>query len=123
VLVNLMTTVPWAQQGLSKPGCWAYPDMLEVGVANGPHGKDDPGLSFAEARSHFAAWCIVSSPLTLSMDTTNATVMDAIWPIIANKEAIAVNQAWAGFAGSVFASSPAGSGNWQQWYQSRHFSG
>jgi len=28
--------------------------------------------------------------------------MDAIWPIISNKEAIAVNQAWAGHSGSPF---------------------
>lgn len=40
--------------------------MLEVGCAHGPGGPSDPGLSFQEARSHFAAWCIVSSPLILS---------------------------------------------------------
>jgi hypothetical protein len=45
---------------------------------------------------------VVSSPLTLSHDVTNATVMDAVWPIIANPEAIAVNQAWAGHSGSPF---------------------
>ena len=30
VVGNLLTTVPYAQKNLSKPGCWAYPDMLEV---------------------------------------------------------------------------------------------
>ena len=30
VVGNLLTTVEWAQKNLSKPGCWAYPDMLEV---------------------------------------------------------------------------------------------
>ena len=28
--------------------------------------------------------------------------MDAVWPIISNREAIAVNQAWAGHSGSAF---------------------
>jgi len=77
--------------------------MLEVGCQHGPHGNGDPGLSFNEARSHFAAWCIVSSPLILSHDVNNATISAAIWPIISNTEALAVNQAWANFSGSVFA--------------------
>jgi hypothetical protein len=37
--------------------------MLEVGCEDGPGGSLDPGLSFVEARTHFGAWCIVSSPL------------------------------------------------------------
>ncbi|CAE8716689.1 unnamed protein product, partial [Polarella glacialis] len=36
VVGNLQTTVQWAQKQLSKPGCWAYPDMLEVGCQHGP---------------------------------------------------------------------------------------
>lgn len=43
------------------------------------------GLSFFETRSHFASWAIVSSPLTLSMDVNDDTVMDAVWDVIANK--------------------------------------
>mmetsp|Transcript_78475 Transcript_78475/g.123763 ORF Transcript_78475/g.123763 Transcript_78475/m.123763 type:complete len:435 (-) Transcript_78475:248-1552(-) len=102
IVGNLLTTVEWAQKNLSKPGCWAYPDMLEVGCQHGPGGAGDPGLTFFEARSHFSAWAIVSSPLTLSLDVNNDTVMDAVWEIIANKEIIAVNQAWAGHSGSPF---------------------
>jgi len=102
VVGNLQTTVQWAQKNLSRPGCWAYPDMLEVGCAHGPGGSEDHGLSPAETRSHFGSWCIVSSPLTLSHDVRNDTMMDALWPIIANREAIAVNQAWAGHSGSPF---------------------
>ena len=75
-------------------------DMLEVGCSHGPGGDDDPGLTFAEARTHFGAWCIVSSPLILSHDTNNDTISDEIWSIISNTEAIAVNQAWAGDSGS-----------------------
>lgn len=105
VLFNLMTVPPLATKNLSTPGCWAYPDMLEVGCANGPGGENDPGLTFNEARTHFGAWAIVSSPLILSHDTTNDTVTDEIWPIISNTEAIAINQAWAGESGNLFKSS------------------
>jgi len=115
VLGNLQTVFQWATKKLSAPGCWAYPDMLEVGCAHGPHGPNDPGLSFVEARSHFNAWCIVSSPLILSHDTNNDTIMDEIWPIISNVEAIAVNQAWAGESGNLFASSS--TPLWQQIYK------
>ncbi|CAJ1420721.1 unnamed protein product [Effrenium voratum] len=93
VVGNLQTTTEWAQKNLSRPGCWGYPDMLEVGV---------PGLSYQESRSHFAAWAIVSSPLVLSMDVNNDKVMDDVWDIISNKEILAVNQAWAGHSGSPF---------------------
>ena len=30
ILLNLETTVPFTTRGLSQPGCFAYPDMLEV---------------------------------------------------------------------------------------------
>lgn len=102
VVANLQTTIQWAQKGLSKPGCWGYPDMLEVGCAHGPGGASDPGLNAAETRSHFASWCIVSSPLTLSHDVNNDTITDKIWPLISNKEALAINQDWAGHSGSPF---------------------
>lgn len=74
-------------------------DMLEVGCAHGPGGEDDPGLTYTEARTHFGAWCIVSSPLILSHDTNDDTVSDEIWSIISNTEAIGINQAWAGDSG------------------------
>lgn len=105
VLRNLQTTVKFANEGNSRPGCWAYPDMLEVGCQHGPGGPQDPGLTHAETRTHFGAWAIVSSPLVLSHDVTNDKVMDAVWPLISNKEAIAINQAWAGHSGSPFAQS------------------
>jgi alpha-galactosidase len=73
--------------------------MLEVGVSQMPARGPLNFLTSAETRTHFAAWCIVSSPLTLSHDLTNDTVMDAVWPIISNREALAVNDAWVGDAG------------------------
>ena len=89
---NLQTTI--AYQGnppLSRPGTWAYPDMLEVG--NMP--------TYNEDRTHFGAWCIVSSPLILGHDLTNTSLTNKIWSIISNTEAIAVNQAWAGHPGRL----------------------
>lgn len=77
-------------------------DMLEVGCQHGPGGEDDPGLSYVEARTHFGAWCVVSSPLILSHDTNDDAVTDSIWDIITNTEAIQVNQAWAGDAGICY---------------------
>lgn len=62
--------------------------QLEVGVIASPF-SGDKGLTFAETRTHFAAWAIVSSPLTLSHDPNNRTIMDFIWPIISNKEVCA----------------------------------
>lgn len=71
----------------------------EVGVSPGLH-KNEVALTFSEARAHFGAWCIVSSPLVLGLDARDAAVMDAAWPIISNTEALAVNRAWAGSAGT-----------------------
>jgi len=105
VVGNLNTVTKFSSQNLSYPGCWAYPDMLEVGCQHGPGGAGDPGLTMAETRSHFGAWVIVSSPLTLSHDVNNDTIMDQVWPIISNKEVIAVSQSYAGFSGGPFKSS------------------
>jgi hypothetical protein len=75
---------------ISRPGCWAYLDMLEVG--NQP-------LTYNESRSHFGLWCINSSPLVLGFDLTNTSLLTSVWDIITNEEAIAVNQHWAGHPG------------------------
>jgi hypothetical protein len=80
--------------------------MLEVGVkmtnCGTSHDEICPGLSAAETQTHMAAWCIVSAPLTLSMDMTDKAAVDAAWPLISNKEALDVNDDWAGFSGSLF---------------------
>ena len=62
-------------------------------------------LSLVEARTHFAMWCVLSSPLTLTNNLTDAEGLDAVWPIITNTEAIAVDQAWAGHPGDLLAQS------------------
>jgi len=73
----------------SRPGGWAYPDMLEVGNL----------VNTTEDRTHFGAWAIMSSPLILSFDMNDTAKMDRVWPIITNKALIAVNQRWVGNPG------------------------
>ncbi|CAK0873497.1 unnamed protein product [Prorocentrum cordatum] len=95
-MYNLNRLVPYlGASPLSRPGCWAYPDMLEVGVR----------LSEAEARTHFAAWCVTSSPLILGFDLSDSQKVDAVWHIIANREALGVSQTWAGHPGRLVANS------------------
>lgn len=99
---NLATTVPLAAKNLSYPGCWGYPDMLQVGCEHGPGGARDPGLTPAETRTHFYAWVIVSSPLTLSHNVNDPAITKAVWPVVANTEALAVSKAYFGHSGTVF---------------------
>jgi len=89
---NLHTTTKFqGEPPLSRPGQWAYPDMMEVGrMAN-----------YNEDRSHFGAWVITSSPLILGYDLNDESVTDKIWDIISNQEAIAINQQWEGHPGRL----------------------
>jgi alpha-galactosidase len=61
-----------------------------------------PPLNFSEARAHFAAWAIVSAPLVIGFDLSNASTVDFAWPIVSNAEVLAINSDWAGFSGSRF---------------------
>jgi len=102
VMKHLQDIDSYAQQNLSRPGCWAYLDMLVVGIKqSGPH-PEDPGLSAVETTTHFAAWAILSSPLILSLDVNDENVMDAVWDVVSNKEALEVNHAYVGHSGAVF---------------------
>ena len=79
----------------SRPGCWTYSDMLEVGN----------GMSATESRTHFAAFAITSSPLVLGFDLANHSLYNQLYPIVANRRVIAINQQWAGSAGVLAANS------------------
>lgn len=100
--VNLQALHPWGAKNLSFPGCFAYFDMSEIGVAPGLH-KGEVALTPAEARAHFASLAVLSSPLVLGLDVRDDAAMDAVWDVIANKELLAVNAAWAGSAGTQIA--------------------
>lgn len=79
---------------LAGPGGWNYPDSLEIG--NSHKGTK---LTPQQARAHFALWCITSSPLILGMNLSSISADDL--SIVSNRDAIAVNQAWAGYAGDM----------------------
>ena len=100
---NLQTTKKFqGNPPLSRPGSWAYPDMLEVGnLAN-----------YAEDRSHFSAWVITSSPLILGFDVTNDAIVSRVWDIISNKEVLSVSQTWAGHPGRLVNEKPYGFQVW-----------
>ena len=107
---NLLDNEPYLN--VSRPGCWSYPDMLEVGAPAWFPGEPSPPsnctpyrMTLEESAGHFAAWCTVSSPLILSFDLSNLTEYDTYWSIISNQEAIAINQAWAGEPGRLAAMS------------------
>ena len=61
---------------LSRPGAWAYPDMLEVGNLE----------DYAADEAHFGLWVVTSSPLILGFDMLDDAKMERVWPIITNKE-------------------------------------
>lgn len=94
IMQNLGSVETYRQSNSSYPGCWAYADMLFVGIGD--------GLSFEETRSHFGGWAIVSSPLILSHDVNDDSVTNRIWDIISNREVLEVNQAYFGDSGGVY---------------------
>ena len=95
-VANLNRALPYLrpEAPLSRPGCWAYPDMLEVAVST-PHGA----MTHTESRTHFGMWAITSSPLILGFDLDDAAVVEANWDIIANTDVINVSQTYAGHPG------------------------
>merc|ERR1711920_404870 len=84
---NAQEVAQFATSGRSGPTCWAYPDMLMIGVQGqtpdeGQAGRFGPWFNFTqptvvEQRTHFGLWCALSSPLTLSLDFTNKSAVDS----------------------------------------------
>jgi alpha-galactosidase len=64
-----------------RPGHWNDPDMLLVGG----------GIGLQEHRSQFGMWCIMGSPLVIGMDLGKSS-SEKYFPVLLNREAIAVNQ-------------------------------
>ncbi len=80
VLSNLDQNNQMAQ--FAGPGHFNDADMLQVG---------DAGLSPDEARSHFAAWCVIATPLLISNDLVSG-IDAATIEILTAPEVIAVSQ-------------------------------
>eukprot|EP00658_Telonema_sp_P-2_P071766 TRINITY_DN60985_c0_g1_i2.p1 TRINITY_DN60985_c0_g1~~TRINITY_DN60985_c0_g1_i2.p1 ORF type:complete len:224 (-),score=47.42 TRINITY_DN60985_c0_g1_i2:71-742(-) len=81
------------------PGAWNDPDILEVGVGEFGWSEVDSEVKNDKNRAHFSMWAVTSSPLLAGNDVRNAPA--AITAILTNKQAIAVNQLYAGNAGDV----------------------
>jgi alpha-galactosidase len=62
------------------PGHWNDPDMLEVGN----------GLTMAENRTHFSAWCMLAAPLIAGNDLRKMN--NETKTILTNKDVIAIDQ-------------------------------
>ncbi|MCR4744163.1 MAG: alpha-galactosidase, partial [Lachnospiraceae bacterium] len=62
---------------------WNDPDLLMIGMA---------GLNLTQCKTHMAMWCMMNSPLMLSLDLRRVEKGDDIYKIIANKMLIAINQ-------------------------------
>jgi hypothetical protein len=87
---------------LGRPCVALRCQMLEVGNLGCPTGKScNQSRAPIEDRSQFGMWAIVSAPLVLSTDLTNRAAIERVWPILSNKEVIAVNQHWNGSPGQL----------------------
>ena len=106
---NLQKVVPYTAVAapLSRPGCWAWLGQLQVGYVMQPH--NNTLLDLPWNRAHFAAWCVVSSPLMLGTNLLKAgadrAALAAVAPVITNQAAIRVNQDWVGSPGRLLLSS------------------
>jgi hypothetical protein len=57
--------------------------------------------TFEHDRANFGAWIIISAPLYLSFDLRDPQKMDRVWPLVTNREAIQINQQYAGHPGRL----------------------
>eukprot|EP00039_Didymoeca_costata_P012683 m.183776 g.183776 ORF g.183776 m.183776 type:complete len:595 (+) comp15549_c0_seq4:133-1917(+) len=98
IMGEAFATVNWNDLPvpMSRPGCWAYPDMMQVGNFNGP----EPTRTFEEM-SHFGLWSIVSSPLVLGFNLSDSAIVDRVWPIITNTHALEINHDYVGHPGTL----------------------
>ena len=114
---NLLTTVPFLDKDepLSGPHCWAYPDMLQVGNLQS-YAHDRANFGSCKVTSNppllvtfgafFDRWLvitgiIISAPLYLSFDLRDDAKMERVWPLVTNREALAISQQYAGHPGRL----------------------
>lgn len=76
----------------ARDGRYNDMDMLVVGYDGNrpPYWRDSYGLTAQEEQTHFAMWCMMSSPLLLGCDLRG--IPDSTLELITNPELIALNQ-------------------------------
>ena len=67
--------------GLDKG--WNDPDMMMIGMN---------GLNDVQNKTHMTMWCMMNSPLMLGLDLRRVHKGDTLYSIIANEDAISLNQ-------------------------------
>lgn len=67
--------------GLEKG--WNDPDMMVIGMND---------VTATMSKTHMTMWCMMNSPLVLGLDLRRVTKGDELYQIIANTDAIALNQ-------------------------------
>jgi alpha-galactosidase len=85
-----------AQPQAAGPGHWNDPDYL------GP----DQGMTAAQFQTQFSMWAILAAPLMISADLISLSPTSAA--IVANREAIAIDQDPAGLQGRLLSASGEG---------------
>ena len=78
---------------VSGPGQWGFGDCLELGVPGGGI------LTWEESKSHLALYAVTSQPLFLGNDVRPGYMQQRLLDILLNKDMLAVNQQYHGFAG------------------------
>jgi hypothetical protein len=91
LLVNFDSAVHRALY--AHPGSWNDPDMLYIGAG------DFDAQHLTEARSHFALWAMLNSPLLIGADLRKTP--DALMDILGNADIIALDQDAAGNQATV----------------------
>ena len=93
VHANVHAVVPFlGDVPLSRPGAWAYADGLELGRMSSKFADNEDKTIFG--------WYVISSqPLYLGHNISDSATNDRVWNIVANTEAIAINQQWNGHPG------------------------
>ena len=69
-------------------------------------------LTWEESKSHMALYAITSQPLFISNDVRPGHVQKRLLDMLTNRDMLAVNQEWAGFAGNRLWSAPVGQELW-----------
>jgi len=107
---NVYQTLPFLK--VSGPGCFAYADMLTFGVPAYSYGGSSfeincngTRLSNDEARAQFAAFALLSSPLVLGFDVSNATERSLWEDIVTHKNTLSYNALFDGEAGRLVSQS------------------
>lgn len=88
--VSVVETAALSDKGVDPVGWNAALEALTSAYAL------DPRLTFL-----FQAWAIISAPLYLSFDLRDDAKMERAWTLITNREALEVNQQWAGHPGRL----------------------